>query len=367
MSKILNYDQFMHMIDNEKIYKLFPKNLKSHDIQYEENKTFTVSNFDNKECQNGIHITLFPYIFEWTCNCNYYYICEIIPDKNAKYVLYGNKIKTDIINVTNVSKISDFIISNIYDNEIRRFDVSRLLLLWSGVNNHVDVIEVIHKKYIKSKDSSSIFYGYGLNTVCEQVSICGHVDVIKYLHEKLKVTREHLTQTLTLSNACSSGHLNIVEYLHKSVGFVKKDFEINSSSICEKVCYYGHVHIIEYLHKEVGLTKQHFRQKNNYDYGHHVNVIKYLHNELKFTKEDLMSDNHYLCMNVCSNGHIDSVKYLHKDVGLTKEDFEINNNSIYVNTYKFKYFDVTKYLLNEVKINISLYQRFQLFLYWLFS
>jgi len=97
---ILSYEEFMVVNNGKKLFKLFPKDLKCHDIQYEENKTFYANNFTEVTCRDGIYFTQLDYLFEWLCfRTNSYYICEIIPRKDAQYILENNKIKTNICDV----------------------------------------------------------------------------------------------------------------------------------------------------------------------------------------------------------------------------------------------------------------------------
>ena len=331
MSKILDYNQFIQHVGNKKLYKLFPKNLKCHNVQYKENETFTVTNFDDEKYDNGKCIILFDYVISHTYSNNYYYICEIIPHVNAKYIVYDQVIKTNIINVTTIINLSDFTINNI--DKIYKFDIPHILSQ-AVENNHVDVIKAVYENNVKNNDLLKILFGCKLDTMCKIAFEHGYIDVVKFLHEKFRLSKQFFQTNHIYTSAFLQGHINIIEFLHKNIGFTKEDFIANNNYCCQLCCHNGYIDIIKYLHKEVG-----------------------------FTKKDFIANNNYCCQFGCYSGYVDIIKYLHKEVGFTKKDFELNNNDLYVTAYRFKHLHIVKYLLEEVKIKVSLYKKLYC-LYW---
>jgi len=123
---ILSYDEFMKINGNNKLLKLFPKSLQCYDLHYEENKSYHVDNFDDTECSNGIHMTQSKYLMYWLSNrTNSYFICEILPDKNARFVISNYKIKTNICNID----ITSLIIKSIYLNNLQNYTLTLYLLI----------------------------------------------------------------------------------------------------------------------------------------------------------------------------------------------------------------------------------------------
>jgi len=394
MSKILDYDQFIEHIGNEKLYKLFPKLLKCHDIQYRENAEFKIDNFDHKECTNGIHFTTQRFLCTWILSRDDYYICEIIPDKSSKYVILNDKIKTNFIKISSFDILSEFIINHIelFSNDIL------LLFKWSCSNGCLDIIKYLYEN-IKScelianlnKTNDNLF----VRQVFSSVIIYNHIDILQYLCEIIKIDKNIFKMDFChlCNNACRYGYINIVKYLHKNLEFTKEYFQSNNNMACQLACIYGHINIVKYFHQEIGftdkndfqsddktplwqmtlhygqldivkylqeafqLTKIDFETENIHDSlciricdNNHLNAIKYLHQDLGFTKEDFQILNNRPCKIACANNYVNIVKYLYENIGLTKEDFESDNNYVYRQAMSNNYIDIATYLRDVVGV-----------------
>jgi len=182
---ILNYDEFMKIIDGKRLFKLFPKDLKCYDIQYCENKTFISNCFDDSECINGIHFASQDDILYWlSFRHDTYYFCEIIPNKEAKYVVFDSKIKTNICDVGKLFNIHDLI---------------------KYLHEEVGLT----KKDLQPKHKDSCAW-----------SCINSIDTVKYLHHKIGFTKEDFQPYHNW--ACLNGNLDIVIYLHKEVELTKE-------------------------------------------------------------------------------------------------------------------------------------------------
>jgi len=250
---ILNYDEFIKLNNGKRLFKLFPKYLKCYDIQYCENKTFTIDNFDDIECRNGMHVTSQDHILYWlNYRSDSYYFCEIIPNKTAKFVIFDNKIKTNICDIGNLFEIQY-------------------------------IIQYLHKEIGLTKED------FQLNNVCRWACLNCYIDVVKYLHQEIKLTKQDFQSDNNEACilACANGCIDIVKYLHQVIKLTKKDFQSNNNYACHWACQDDHLDVVKYLHEEIGLTKQDFQLSSKY--AHKLNcenrcldVGKYLYLCQKF-------------------------------------------------------------------------------------
>ena len=306
---MISYENFMIVNENKRLYKLFPKDLICYDIKYNEYETFMANKFNEKECEDGIHFTDDINLLFWLCKrSNMYYICEITPNEHSLYVVYKNKIKTNICNIGKLHKIDDF------------FNTEFILSL-DYINCINDLI------YVACKN--------------------GYFNVIKSLHKDIGLSKDKfmVSNNRSIKAACKFGHLNIIKYLHKIVGFTKEDFKSASDEMCFSSCEFGYIDIVKYLHIEIGFTKSEFQALKNricvvscYKNGN-VEIIRYLHEEIGFTKEEFQSkDSAYIY--ACINGNFDIVKYLCSYIGIKEHVVPL----IFEKACVYGHIDIVKYL-----------------------
>jgi len=284
---IINYDEFIKVNNGKKLFKLFPKNLKCYDIQYCENATFIVDNFDDTVCNNGIHVTTQDYIFHWLkYRGETYYFCEIIPNVNAKFVIFDDKIKT---NICDIGKLFD----------------------------SYEFIKYLHQEIRLTKED---FQSYD-NCICIWACDGGHLNVVKYLHEEIGLTKEDFKSCFDsiCKPICTLGYLDIIKYFYEEIGLSKEDFQSNNNHACKWACKNGHIDVVKYFHKEMRMSKEDFQSNNAYKWAHQY-------------------------------GYIDVVEYLHKEIGMSKKIFQTVDNYVYKNTLKKNIIVVVKYLLKKINI-----------------
>ena len=74
---------------------------------------------------------------------------------------------------------------------------------------------------------------------CAWAARCGHLEVLKYLHEEVKAPWESCTS----SWAAKNGNLHILEYL------VERNIDKYSTYVCCEAARYGHLDCLKYLHE----------------------------------------------------------------------------------------------------------------------
>jgi len=252
---ILNYNEFMKIINGKKLFKFFPKNFKCHDIQYSENKTFFANKFDVEECKNGIHFTSQDYIFYWLYNLgDRHYVCEIIPDKEANFIIYNDQIKTNMCNIAKLFETRDLIKYLHKEIKLTKKDFQsnkNLACQWACIYGHLDVVKYLHKEIGLTNED--------YNRACQLACLYGNIDVIKYLHQELKLSKQWFQ--VCINYACYYGHLDVVKYLHRNIGLTKEDFQKDDNYACRMAYKNGHNHIVKYLQKEIGFLKEDFQSK----------------------------------------------------------------------------------------------------------
>ena len=93
---------------------------------------------------------------------------------------------------------------------------------------------------------------------CAWAARCGHLEVLKYLHEEVKAPWE----SCTASWAAESGHLHILEYL------VEREYDEYGENACWYAARNGHLDCLKYLHEtakapwdEEAVREAHIAQK----------------------------------------------------------------------------------------------------------
>ena len=76
-------------------------------------------------------------------------------------------------------------------------------------------------------------------SACANAALGGHLEVLKYLREEVKVPWD----SRTASWAAENGHLHILEYL------VERKFDEYVEYACEYAAKFGHLDCLKYLHE----------------------------------------------------------------------------------------------------------------------
>jgi len=212
---ILNYDEFIKINNDQRLFILLPKDLKCYNIQYRDN-IFTINNFNDTEY---INVTTKYYILQWLKDAvESYYFCEIIPNKNAEFGIFGNKIKTNICDVVTFCKIQN-------------------------------IIQYLHQEIGLTKEHFKL----NDNFVCRWACKNGYIEAIKYLHQEIGLTKQDFQSrnNLICIFACENNHVDVVKYLHQEIGLTKQDFQSRNNYAYQKACEYGYFDVVKYLEQEI--------------------------------------------------------------------------------------------------------------------
>nr|XP_047146210.1 protein fem-1 homolog C-like [Hydra vulgaris] len=148
-------------------------------------------------------------------------------------------------------------------------------------NGHLEIVKYLHEKEYECKQL------YPIN----KAAVNGHLEVIKYLHEL-----GYKGDGFAIEGAAKNGHLEVVKYLHE------KGYKCSNLAIIDAAGN-GHLEVVKYLY-EKGYKCSH-RTIDCVANNGHLEVLKYLH-ELGY-KCDKWAIN-----NAAGNGHLEVVKYLHE-------------------------------------------------------
>jgi len=310
-------------------------------------------------------------------------INKYITNDNKRHILLVNNISHWLkLNTKYINKENKSIISK-YNKVLNQKDIDVLI---KCIKHHIKIIPILYKIddiFIGKLIYMSWYYDnfYMIKKIncyvklyARDVMFCvklacynGKINVIRFLHKEIKLTKEDYKLSDTCidicSNACERGYINIIKFLHAKIGFVKCDFQAKHNLACRRTCICGHTNIIKYLHQKIMFTKEDFQIYDNIilreacEYGH-IDIIRYLHKVVELTLLDFRNANYNQAIrSACTNDYLNVVKYLHQEVKLTREDFEFGCNCAYRNALENNNHAIVSYLLDDVKIdaNIPIY------------
>ena len=130
---------------------------------------------------------------------------------------------------------------------------------------------------------------------CAWAARCGHLEVLKYLHEEVKAPWESCTS----SWAAGAGNLHILEYL------VERKYDQFEIYACFLAAEFGHLDCLKYLHETAKAPWYSDTASVAADRGN-LHILEYLV-EREYDEYDENA-----CRNAAENGHLDCLKYLHE-------------------------------------------------------
>lgn len=220
---------------------------------------------------------------------------DIIDNKVLNYIDYGN-----------IQKIIK------YHKLGYRFDKKCMSL--ALLKGHVDIIKYLHEKcginisddkfdkiyvdfgyleVVKYLDKSGIKFGYrDLDTACYR----GHIELVKYFNNHHNMLRNYIDSPKFMDSAASGGHFDIVKYLHEN-GAKCTGYAIDWAA-CRR-----NIELVKFLHNID--TKPSYMATYLASRDGDMEMVKYL---ISIDAPKSTSAMDY----AAANGHLDIVKYLHE-------------------------------------------------------
>jgi len=130
---------------------------------------------------------------------------------------------------------------------------------------------------------------------CAWAARCGHLEVLKYLHEEVKAPWE----SCTASWAAGGGNLHILEYL------VERKYDQYEIYACFLAAEFGHLDCLKYLHETAKAPWYSDTASIAADSGN-LHILEYL------VEHEYDEYDENACRNAAENGHLDCLKYLHE-------------------------------------------------------
>ena len=159
---------------------------------------------------------------------------------------------------------------------------------------------------------------------CAWAARCGHLEVLKYLHEEVKAPWESCTS----SWAAGGGNLHILEYL------VERKYDQYETYACFLAAEHGHLDCLKYLHETAKAPWYSDTAWIAADSGQ-LHILEYLV-EREYDEYDENA-----CRYAAENGHLDCLKYLHETAKAPWDGYAFQG------ARKNKHHDCVQYLLDN--------------------
>jgi len=217
-------------------------------------------------------------------------------DYDNKY--YLNHID-DNINITNVMK-KNYLIKCFYESSEKN-NVNSVLFLakrlqiddYDSSDDDSDYSSDSSDSSDDSDDDDDYDYIFNKKTILD--SLCTnemHLNIIKHLQKIFKLTKQDFQSddNRVIKYACLKDDVDVVKFLHKKINLTKEDLTKKDLEISNSNNY-------------IQLAKNCYKFACDKEYN---NIIKYLHEKFGFTKEDFNDD--FECPLSLTNEHV--IKYM---------------------------------------------------------
>lgn len=176
--------------------------------------------------------------------------------------------------------------------------------------------------------------------------------VIKYLHEKFKLTTEEMRRVRNRGGnfiriASGFGCVEMAKYLHKEVGLTTEDARADGNLALHEAVRRGNLEMIKCLHDDFGLTDNDARDAGAIEIASrlgHLEILKYLHDVFGLTDKDAYGQDNWALYLASKRGHLGIVEYLHSGFGLWAIDARSKSNRALCAAASNGHIAVVKYL-----------------------
>jgi len=229
-------------------------------------------------------------------------------------ISYGVKITNEMYNPLKASIMAGHLHIIKYLIEELQMNIASLkfnknnynVLIWALISGHLNIVEYI----VNHHKNDNFIKNYIKPFALQDVAMCGHLDVMKYLIEQFQINDFNDA----LSTACTHGHLNMVEYLISEAG---ADASANDHNAIQQATRKGHLNIIQYLLDNTNTIIHIEAFYSAVSYGQ-FEIVKYfircasdarLRASPNHEKYNIPSHN-FAVMHAADSGHLEIMKYL---------------------------------------------------------